>query len=410
MKTRNRMLTAGAGLMTVALTGCSTPMVEPIKPLEPIPAITAGAKQFDPPVRFSDQPLNVGLPPGGDALLHGPLVFFGTSEAVTVTDVRTGQEVAELAPENKPGTVSGDPAGADYHDAVLVTSSAGERVVVPYVTVETGSGTARDREKAELVVADAATGQSAGVLQVDVPANAYDYSTDGRLAVAGTSGDLVVLVFEGSEQLAPETVAVDVVTGKTVWRRPGLAAAAVLGDTVIGADGLETRHLAGAAVADGVQRWKQTQTQVLRITPAGPKYATVHGRKNDGSFTRILTLVDAAGAAAGEFDPANDFTDCFYDEQSTTVCAGYGNGAQFAIGFDATTAAVLWRLPTQDRLAPRVGAAWHGAVYGEVKTRAVALDARTGADRENSDGLAIPAAVNGYGALTSTPQFFPAVG
>jgi hypothetical protein len=47
-----------------------------------------------------------------------------------------------------------------------------------------------------------------------------------------------------------------------------------------------------------------------------------------------------------------------------------------------------------------VTAVWHGAVYGRANDQPVVLDAKTGADREPSPGIA-PVAVNAHGGVTT---------
>jgi hypothetical protein len=93
---------------------------------------------------------------------------------------------------------------------------------------------------------------------------------------------------------------------------------------------------------------------------------------------------------------------CWYDEVSVTVCAGEN---RFAFALDSTSNAVLWAMPEEGsrRVVPTVTAAWHGAVYGWANRAPVVLDAKTGADREPSPGLA-PEVVNGRAAVGAPVQ------
>jgi outer membrane protein assembly factor BamB len=77
------------------------------------------------------------------------------------------------------------------------------------------------------------------------------------------------------------------------------------------------------------------------------------------------------------------------------VCSGVITNRVFAV--DATSGAFLWQLPDSaaNRVAPTVTAVWHGAVYGYTDNGPLVLDARTGADRDDSPGAA-PNVVDGF--------------
>ncbi|GAA4928742.1 hypothetical protein [Actinoplanes utahensis] len=404
-----RALGAATLLAVLAVAGCDTPVAPKLDTsLAPPEAKATAGATFDPPVRFQPTALNIGWPNGSNVLLRKNLAFYGDSKGLTVTDVLTGKTVGVLAPGGAQAAGGGTPLLFREHPSVLVRTSAGERVAAVYPVAVAAAGTSRNRNRLEVVTADATTGKGTGSVVLDAPATpANGADAHDTVRIAGTHGDVVVLVFGASILMKnPETVAVDVITGRTLWRRAGLRAGAVLGDTLLAQTGTKPAFVSGLGVADGGQRWKalQVPSGSFTITAAGPDAAAV-AVSDHATGKRSAGFLDSAGRLTGRIS-ATRVGDCHYDEQAITVCSLDGDEVA---GFDAATGRELWRLPTADRLAPRVTFAWHGAVYGRVKSDAVVLDARTGADREAEAGID-PIAVNEYGGVSNVPQFHPAAG
>ncbi|WP_174527415.1 PQQ-binding-like beta-propeller repeat protein [Micromonospora maritima] len=375
----------------------------------PAPATTPSTPAFDPPTRFRPTGIALGQARPGDVLLRGTTAFVAGDAGTTVLDAGTGRRLSVLTPKQTP--ITRDPAAAG-HRPVLIDPSGRPTVVVPYAVEIPASGTVASRQAVELLVIDATDGRLTTTVTVDAKPAEGDFSLVAAdpVRVVGGRGTAVVLGI--GKQV---TVVVDVSTGNTLWRDDEFTASALLGDTVVGLTAPDTRYrrsVTGLALLDGAERWSALSVADAELAAAGPSFVVAVGRQNDGR--RFYALVKKDGTLAnrttGEYRVG---LRCSYDEAAVTVCALGNSEPLFAL--DSTSGDDLWQLPATGRRAPRMTAAWHGAVYGTVNGAAVVLDARTGLDRSVSPGVA-PVAVTAYGGLAADPSdgdtvvFHPAAG
>ncbi|SBT69021.1 hypothetical protein GA0070622_6139 [Micromonospora sediminicola] len=394
---------------TVAGCGDDDPPSAPASAAAPSPAATPSAPAFDPPTRFGPTGTALGEARPGDVLLRGTTAFVAGDARTTVVDVAGGRQLSVLTPKQAP--ITRNPAAAG-HRPVLIDPSGRPTVVVPYAVEIPASGTVASRQAVELLVIDATDGRLTTTVTVDAKPAEGDFSLVAAdpVRVVGGRGTAVVLGI--GKQV---TVVVDVSTGNTLWRDDDFAASALLGDTVVGLTAPDARYrrsVTGLALLDGAERWSAVSVADAELAAAGPSFVVAVGRQNDGK--RFYALVKKDGAlvnrTTGEYRVG---LRCAYDEAAVTVCALGNSEPLFAL--DSTTGDDLWQLPATGRRAPRMTAAWHGAVYGTVNGAAVVLDARTGLDRSVSPGVA-PVAVTAHGGLAADPSdgnamvFHPAVG
>ncbi len=412
----DRRLTAGALLAVAALAaGCTSGPAPAPTPPTPAPASSAAAptrQSFDPPVRFGPTGLPLGEGRAQDVLLYAHTAFVAGETGTTVTDLLTGQAAATLAPTRPPVPRSGGLGRPAGHTPHLVQRGGKPAVVVPYAVSAPASGTTAAKQAVHLLVADAATGEQLAELSVaatpaegngDFTAVAGEYVT-----VVGAQGNTIVLTI--GKQV---TVGVDLTTGSVLWRNTALQAVTVLDDTVVGLtapDAGREQKVIGVGVADGTRRWSTATIRNAELVAAGPAYAVLLAEQDAAKrlYARVSSDGKLTDRATGAY---NAGLTCRYDQAAVTVCA---TGPSLVFALDATSGKPLWQLPATGRSAPTVTAVWHGAVYGTVGDRPVALDAKTGVDREPSPGLA-PAAVSGYAGVTNATQgtalsAYPAVG
>ncbi|MEH0939063.1 outer membrane protein assembly factor BamB family protein [Micromonospora psammae] len=397
---------------TTAGCGSDDPPAQPAAPASAAarpPAATPSMPAFDPPTRFSPSGTALGRARPGDVLLHGTTAFVGGEARTTVVDVSSGRQLSVVTPNQSP--ITGNPAAAG-HRPVLIDPTGRPAVVVPYAVEIPASGTVAARQAVELLVIDATDGRPVKTVTVDAKPAGGDVGlvAGDNVRVVGGRGTAVVLGI--GRQV---TVAVDLGTGSTLWRDNDFAASALLGDTVVGLTAPDTRYrrsINGLALLDGAERWSALSVANAELAAAGPSFVVAVGEQNDGK--RFYALVKKDGTLVnrtqGEYRVG---LRCSYDEAAVTVCALGNSEPLFAL--DSTTGEDLWQLPATGRRAPRMTAAWHGAVYGSVNDDAVVLDARTGLDRSVSPGVA-PVAVTAHGGLAADPSdgdamvFHPALG
>jgi hypothetical protein len=233
------------------------------------------------------------------------------------------------------------------------------------------------------------------------------------LRVVGVTAGVAVV--SASTEAHRTTLAVDLATRRVLWVADGTRADAVLdvgatGGVVIGvavpagrSPGSVDETVVGLDAVSGVRRFAGEPQRDPEITRAGPGTVVVHAGASTtlsvatalSGPTASLRFLDARGATVRTVDTGSSSTAprCVWDEAAVTVCGTAGR--LFAV--DATTAAPLWSLPdpAANRVAPALGTAWHGAVYGTTVNGPVVLDARTGADRDTAPGAA-PVLVNAY--------------
>ncbi|MGC4818286.1 hypothetical protein [Micromonospora sp. DT63] len=406
---RVRLQTAAVIVALAATTAACSKDDPPSPPAASAPAATPSMPTFDPPTRFSPTGTALGEARPGDVLLHGTTAFMAGDAQTTVVEVSSGRRLSVLTPQQSP--ITRNPAAAG-HRPVLLDLSGRPAVVVPYAVEIPASGTVAARQAVELLVIDATDGRLTKTITVDAKPAEGDFSLVARDHVRAIGGRGSAVVLGIGKQV---TVAVDVSTGSTLWRDNDFDASALLGDTVVGLTAPDTgyrRSITGLAMLDGAKRWSALSVADAELAAGGPSFIVAVGKQTDGK--RFYTLIKKDGTLVnrtkGEYGAG---LRCSYDEAAVTVCAIGNSQPLFAL--DSTTGDDLWQLPATGRRAPRMTAAWHGAVYGTVNDAAVVLDARTGTDREVSPGVA-PVAVTAHGGLAADPSdstalaFHPALG
>ncbi|MCF0092701.1 PQQ-binding-like beta-propeller repeat protein [Micromonospora sp. MH99] len=406
---RVRLQTAAVIVALAATTAACSKDDPPSPPAASATAATPSMPTFDPPTRFSPTGTALGEARPGDVLLHGTTAFMAGDAQTTVVEVGSGRRLSVLTPEQSP--ITRNPAAAG-HRPVLLDLSGRPAVVVPYAVEIPASGTVAARQAVELLVIDATDGRLTKTITVDAKPAEGDFSLVSRDYVRAIGGRGSAVVLGIGKQV---TVAVDVSTGSTLWRDNDFDASALLGDTVVGLtapDAGYRRSITGLALLDGAKRWSALSVADAELAAGGPSFIVAVGKQTDGK--RFYTLIKKDGTLVnrtkGEYGAG---LRCSYDEAAVTVCAIGNSQPLFAL--DSTSGDDLWQLPATGRRAPRMTAAWHGAVYGTVNDAAVVLDARTGTDREVSPGVA-PVAVTVHGGLAAGPSdstalaFHPALG
>ncbi|GAA4965297.1 PQQ-binding-like beta-propeller repeat protein [Actinoplanes utahensis] len=408
----SRLLAGIAG--TVLVAGCGTPATPDTPdamPEKSVAATSPAPAAFDPPRTFG--PLGAPLPPSVrrgkngrlPVLLAGARAYVASVDQLLVVDLPSGASTGALTPRNEPAF---DTDMIDWSGRyaptppVLVDDGGRARVVTAFAATVRGEGTTAPRPVVEVLTVDAAGGEE--VARAELPA---DPDADREQpAVVGAHGSTVVL------RIGADTTAVDITTGKVVWKRAGFTAQAVADGLVVG-ENEDLTVMRALDVAGGGQKWQSKPYRLVEVAPASPKVFTATG--TDSAGREVFQLVEAASGRVLDSSVADSpiayEVDCVWDQASVTVCQT-GRPQQWVSAFD-DTGKWLWELPADGRVAPRVTTAWHGAVYGTTDNGPVVLDARSGADRETRPGAA-PVLVNesfGVGPLpeTDVQQAHPAL-
>ncbi|MEU7222314.1 PQQ-binding-like beta-propeller repeat protein [Streptomyces chrestomyceticus] len=363
-------------------------------------ASSAPRKSFDPPQTFAAQGAALPEAAGRGSIsmvgtlikplplaLHDTHAYIAAANSLQILDTSTGTTTTTVRPRHQPAVEPDTETGAP------VPTRDGKQLLVPFTVTFPGKGTTPSRTGIELVAVDTTDRRTAWTLDIDtLPSWAEKAPAQARL-VATTKNAAVLSVTSGNRGA---TYAVDLATRKVSWHNDDVAAAAVIGDTAVAVTTKDTvrQQVTGLAVDhDGKQLWNTIDGFDLTVRPAGPHLAAVTGNDYD-SGDSVSALLTPDGGKAADLPGETSGLSCRYDDASVTVCQTDGPRV-FAL--DATTGKQLWNLPEQGtgRIAPKVTAAWHGAVYGTTGNGPVVLDAKTGADRNTSPGAA-PAAVNEY--------------
>jgi hypothetical protein len=384
---------------------------------------TPSRQAFDPPRTF-DTTASTPLPDaawdakitlGGDRIAPLPILLDGTRgyvaavDRLELVDLDQGTVTETLRPTYEPALSSdqlGAFAGGNPATPPVPVAAAGHRwIVTAFATTAPGQGTTPSRPIVELVAVDAKTGASAGRAELDA-GQVDSYSRREHPVVLGADAATVIV------RIGDDTVAVDLNTSRETWRRPDFAAGAVAGSTVVGADiktlsdpDTKAVTVRGLAAASGQERWSDGPYRSATVAAGNPKVLTATGTGNDGKH--FFQLVDAASGKVLDKSIASGRlpyqVECIHDAAAVTVCQTE-QPDRWVGAFD-DSGAWLWELPDakNNRIAPTVTAAWHGAVYGHTGNGPLVLDARTGQDRESHPGIA-PWLVNELFAVASPPE------
>ncbi|MEW2353746.1 hypothetical protein [Spirillospora sp. NPDC029432] len=408
-----------AMLAAAALGGCGEPAAPGARPSAP--DARPAPPRFDPPVRFdpAGRPLPTAAAPGdgnpvvpgaagpapaaGRAALVEATVYTAAAGALTAVPVAAGAPAWSVSPRT-PGMRQGDTGRP------LAATLGGRPVVLAAfpVTVPAEGGGA-GRPGVELVAAARDTGR---VVLDDVqvlPDLGADTAlwNDGLTATVVAADDTAAVIRLDRGVSAPGVLVTDPAARRVRWFARDLVPELVADGLVIGRG--TARRIASRTVA-----WR---VPAGTAAAAAPGVVAIGGRTTiddpDGPDPEVesVRIVQAATgkAAPGWPRSVEHATTCAYDARSVTICHG---GTEVS-AYEAATGRRLWRLPAGGREAPRVGAVWHGAVYGTLSGGPVVLDARTGRVREAAPGVR-PIAVGPYGALAlddrDRPRFHPATG
>jgi len=280
----------------------------------------------------------------------------------------------------------------------------------------------------ELDLIDPSTGMRRSDALAPVPGQPSDVYGNPDVAFAGSTGDVVVIT-EGDSDDGYLTEAINLDSGRLLWRNRDFLADATVGGTAVGTvdttgasdqganSGTAGVRLAGLDIDTGRTLWLDpSDLSDAQVLPSVGRAALVSGGlwSSGGSFIALLDAdtgkVRYLSRDSGGLGGGSPWT-CEFDGLSTDVCSADVSQAQ-AVAIDATSGRVLWQLPerAQNRIAPQVTAAWHGAVYGTTSSGPVVLDARTGKDRNDSPGVApvlvdadVGVAVSQRGGLETFP-------
>ncbi len=369
--------------------------------------------------------------------LHGSDAYVAGPEGMQVVDTRTGEVMATVHPQSPP---PGDPADAGPVSAPLVTAVGGSTLslaLMPFLVGSAAQGSTPAGTAVELVAVDTSTRQTVWTALIGgLPAWASDGSTTGLgVDLVGVEGDVAVVQLSGAGVLGA-AVGVDLKKHQAIWHQDDFEAEAVTGKAVVGRvpknssdastapgapDASNTSNtessIAALDLSDGEQLWKKLDADTVSIGPAAPGRVLVTGTDH-GDAKGFSYLVDAADGTRTVPATAGAALDsCSYDNAATLVCTAHDASGARLLALDADSGARLWQLPdaaAPGRSAPTVSAVWHGAVYGTTAQGPVVLDARTGAVRSTTPGLA-PTLLDGDVGLsapaTGTPvTAYPAVG
>ncbi|MFG2212577.1 PQQ-binding-like beta-propeller repeat protein [Streptomyces sp. NPDC048638] len=369
------------------------------------PAAGAPARQdYDPPQKFATQGVRLPETAAGDSIsmggtlrkplplaLHGTRAYAAAATNLQVIDTGTGKVTSTVRPRREPI------AKEDTETSAPVLTQDGRQALVPFVVELPGKGTTPSRVGVELDAVKTATGKAAWTLDLDnLPNWASQPATQARV-IATTATTAVISVTNGENG---STYAVDLASRKVTWHNDKMPALAVIGHTAITLTSKDSvrQQVVGLDIDhNGKRSWSKLDAYELTVHPAGPHLVAVRGLDYDTGKS-IGMLLKPDGSKAGDLTGELSGLTCHYDERSVTVCQTEGPRT---LALDAQSGKNLWSLPDQggNRVAPAVTAAWHGIVYGTTNNGAVALNAKTGADRDTAPGTA-PVAVNEYTGIT----------
>ncbi|MGQ4486472.1 PQQ-binding-like beta-propeller repeat protein [Streptomyces sp. SAS_281] len=408
------VVTAGAVLAAVALTGCGGGGGAPgAKAAEGSKgggdAKKPARRAYDPPVRFEGNAVDLtgaGQPStsSGEALrpavtLVDGVAYVDDEGGIDAIDTRTGDSRWYVATKHE-----AERGGFGTERVAPLVSDDGRTVYAAWDRRVPGEGTTPDRFVIEVLAVDTATGRK--TWSAEIPS---DPSSTGLAATAiGADGNLapqVVGVDAGTAVVtdADTTYALDPATGAVRWKKGGYRALNLAEGVVAGGEetGYAKGRLLGVDAETGKRRW--TVADARQPAHAAPRLLSA----NLGDRTVVVDAV--TGATRVSFD-SRDWR-CLDDARSLVACSrnGYRASDRGIVVFDATTFRHTWVLPDHSgRSVPRVTGFWHGALYGEVGERPVVLDGLTGKDRETEPNAA-PIEIDRYGGVEGT-RFVPAAG
>jgi hypothetical protein len=329
-------------------------------------------------------------------ILNKTTVYVASADGVTAVDTTSGATLTTIHPKQtlqETSTYNQPEASAP----VLTQLGGRSLILAPFAVTIRGTGTQPAKTKIELNAVDTTSNKVVWRTSIDLPGWA-DGSRPVTVQLAGVRGQTAVL--SAADDGNSSVYAIDLGRRTVRWRADHTTAPVLVGDHVLALDVNDTvrRHLVGFALSgDGTPEWTKLNAYEASLTSAGPDLAVVVGRDYD-SGDDIARFYKSDGSSAGDIHGDTSGLQCTYDDQAITVCSTVMGLEPRAI--TAKTGGFLWQLPAKDanRLVPTVTTVWHGTVYGKTSNGPVMLDARSGADRSGSPGIA-PVAVNAYVGL-----------
>ncbi|MFC1419829.1 hypothetical protein [Streptacidiphilus cavernicola] len=352
--------------------------------------------------------------------LHGADAYIAGTASLEVVDTGTGKTLDTIRPQGRPLADANSATGATAAGPVsaplvaVIGDSTLSLALVPFLVTAAAQGSTPAGTGVELDAVDTSTRQTVWTATVGgLPAWASDGTTaDLGATVVGVTGNVAVVRVSGTGVIGT-TLGIDLMKHQILWHQDGFAAEAVTGGMAVGRIAAHTGDPIGkeSAVAaldatDGTRVWKELDADTVGIGPAAPGKVVVTGTDyGDGSaFAYLVDTADGKKAALPR--AGTDPSACTYDGASMLLCTGHdstglGGSGDRLFGLDAASGKLVWQLPTAPgRAVPTVTAAWHGAVYGSTAAGPVVLNARTGADRGSTPGIA-PSLLDGDVGLTA---------
>jgi hypothetical protein len=355
-------------------------------------------QSFDPPVVF-DTASAIEFPPDTvdtavgyindfpfpplPVTLDGTTIYAAGPAVMETIDADTGQIVSSMHPEETP--LWGDNSYRTWVSPPLLATTAGEEVAIaPFSVSLPGSGTTNATAAIELIAMSTTSGERAWSMVIDTPTiDPTGGFESGPVYIAGLEGDTLVLAVP-----AEATYAVDLTTRTELWRDESFAAISLHQGLAVGARESEEsydEHIAAVSITDGTEQWRSEKAfDDPTLFPAGNRV--------------VMSTLDLWGTPAHVFDIAtgavvftdhddNDNLTCHYDQVSITVCRKWN----WIGAFDQTSTDWIWDYYDGDdnRSVPVATAVWHGAIYAEINTVPIVLDALTGQDREIAPGAEV---------------------
>lgn len=398
---RGRILSLAMTMIILPTQGC-TLGPEPIPP-EPPTTTSSGpptksapnpsVPTADPPLRFADKPIAVGI--GRIAIADG-VAYSYTDDGLLATDLSTGSQRWFVPFEDTFKLVTGPMSMNNPPVPGVIADKDGKTLIVtPYQRFLPGTGTQADNMQTQVVAVDA-----------DGRIRWEETLPTGFEWVAGELHDNggAAVVLGGSS-----TTVLDTATGNVRWAKDGMSHATVDGDQVIGVPatgpGSQLPPVVALRGSDGNQLWASPAPTTSDLISTPP---TVRG----AGAGRVIVTGDADSYRTSLLDTATgqpvttmqDNRTCMFDELDTVVCwdlAGGNDLPELLVGVDAKTGKQLWQLPdeTTQRTSLRVSTAFHGAIYGHATNTSVILDARTGHDIVGDATIEPTYVVPGYGVV-----------
>ncbi|WP_181785142.1 hypothetical protein [Streptomyces phytophilus] len=346
--------------------------------------------------------------------LHRQNAWVAGETGLTMVDLATGEETTHLEPRRQPlHEAWQESAGRRDEDraAELEKQGAQRRLPRPLLTRIGGTPAVvaavpvkgkRQDLAVEILAANAETGERLWGLLVE-PGVLAGENAEGLSApvLHAHDGMAVVQVAKADRMLG--SLGIDLDRPELVWEEEELLAMAGSGDDLAGMsfpDGGGIRLL-GAVLFDGGHTWGEDISKYASIAPCGPWLAVEDFDDDRGP---LLIDMDSGDVTHTRDDGLVSGMSCWEGEGGTTVAlASNGEGDEGdkarggAIGLDATSGKVLWRLPPGG-WEGRVSASYEDRLYLKAGEGLVVRDARTGRVLGNAPGIA-PQQVNGYAGL-----------